>query len=254
MRWLPNPLRGLWTDLLDLLFPPRQGCPLCGSAGEAGQLCGRCREMITAYRLWPRCRRCGRFRRDSGIAGVYSLLCPDCFALAPPFVAARSAGPYEGLLKESIQHLKFTGQRSLARPLGRLLAGVAEELVPSGRRPLVVPDPLSSGRLKARGFNQSELLAREVALISGWSYWPALCKMRESPPQTGLSRSRRLTNLAGAFAFTGPAVPPPGQVVLLVDDVLTTGATAAECTRTLLAAGIDAVYVVTVVAGAWRSD
>ncbi len=146
-------------------------------------------------------------------------------------------------MKESILRLKFRRERWLARPLGRLLAAIAEEMVPAGTHPLVVPVPLSRKRLQARGFNQAECLARELSLSLGWPLLPVLRKVRETPPQTGLPRSARLSNLSGSFALAGDI--PPGTVAVLVDDVITTGSTARECTRTLLAAGVVAVYVVT---------
>lgn len=180
-----------------------------------------------------------------------SMFCPDCRVERPPFTAARSAGPYHLLFREAIHRFKFGRQRQLARPLGRLLSAVVRELVPSGSRPLVVPVPLPAGRLAERGFNQSLLLAREICLELDWPLWPALSRTRETPPQSGLPRTQRLVNLQGAFAFTGPP-PAPGQVALLVDDVLTTGATAAECARVLREAGVTAVYVATVAGGTWR--
>ncbi|SHJ28585.1 ComF family protein [Desulfofundulus thermosubterraneus] len=269
------PLRELWSDFLDLLFPPSRGCPLCGAAAEDGELCSRCRKMFLDNRMPVGCTICGCFQRPSGKrtgtpgeepggsrggdlvttsrangrGGAPSphLLCPRCESGRPPFNAARAAGPYEGVLKEAILRLKFRRERGLARPLGLFLAAVARELVPPGTLPLVVPVPLSRKRLAARGFNQAECLARELSLTLGWPLVPVLRKVRETPPQTGLSRADRLSNLSGTFAVV-PDVLPPGRVVLLVDDVFTTGSTARECTRALLASGAAAVYVVTVAA------
>ncbi|MDQ0285101.1 ComF family protein [Desulfofundulus luciae] len=269
------PLRELWSDFLDLLFPPSRGCPLCGAPAEDGELCPRCREMFLDNRMPVGCTICGCFQRPSGKrTGTHGeepggsgsgalvttsrstgrggapfphLLCPRCGSGRPPFNAARAVGPYEGVLKEAVLRLKFRRERGLARPLGRLLAAVAREIVPPGTLPLVVPVPLSRKRMQARGFNQAEWLARELSLTLGWSLVPALRKVRETPPQTGLSRADRLSNLSGCFAVA-PDVLLPGRVVLLVDDVFTTGSTVRECTSTLLAAGAAGVYVVTVAA------
>ncbi|SHE82663.1 comF family protein [Desulfofundulus australicus DSM 11792] len=251
------PLRELWSDFLDLLFPPPRGCPLCGAGAEGEGFCPRCREMFLEHRAPVGCTVCGCFPVRPGTGGGVSggpggrsfprALCPHCRSDRPPFKAARAAGPYEGVLKEAVLRLKFRGERRLARPLAYLLAAVAREMVPPGTVPLVVPVPISSRRLALRGFNQAELLAGELCTALGWPLVPALRKVRETLPQTGLSRAARLSNLSGSFAAV-PGVLPPGRVVVLVDDVITTGSTARECTSVLLAAGAAAVYVLTVAA------
>jgi len=250
------PLRELWSDFLDLLFPPPRGCPLCGAGAEGEGFCPRCREMFLDHRVPVGCTVCGCFPVRNGTGGACGgsgsrpsprTLCPHCRSDRPPFKAARAVGPYEGVLKEAVLRLKFRRERGLARPLGHLLAAVAREMVPPGAVPLVVPVPISSRRLALRGFNQAELLAGELCTALGWPLVPVLRKVRETLPQTGLSRAERLSNLSGSFAVV-PGALPPGRVVVLVDDVITTGSTARECTSVLLAAGAAAVYVLTVAA------
>lgn len=118
--------------------------------------------------------------------------------------------------------------------------------------PVLVPVPLSARRMRERGFNQAELLAREAASLLGMPVLPVLRKIRETPPQVGLSRRERQVNLTGAFTVPD-AEAVRKQVVLLVDDVLTTGATAAACACALRDAGASAVYVAVVAAGVWQA-
>ncbi len=249
MHWL--------DDLLDLVFPSRPVCPLCGEKSAGAKICARCLEELARHRKSSRCLRCGRFR--VGAAGpawqksrAGSLLCPECANGEHCFTLARSAGPYEGGLKEAVHRFKFAKRRSLARPLGGLLAGVVKEILFLGAESFLqsgaaglVPVPLARAREQERGFNQSELLAREAAALTGLPVLPILQKVRETLPQTGLSRGQRKANLSGAFRAVNPARIPAGRSVILVDDVLTTGFTADECARVLYQAGIKGVYVAT---------
>jgi ComF family protein len=162
--------------------------------------------------------------------------CGECLKEMPPYAEARCVGPYTGTLREAIHLLKFRQVKRLARPLGELLADLA---VPSAD--LVVPVPLSLKGLRERGFNQTLLMARPFAKRRGLPLEGRLLfKKKETPPQTSLSRSARLRNLRGTFAVRGAL---SGERILLVDDVITTGATVSECTKALLRAGASEVCV-----------
>ncbi|OAT80195.1 ComF family protein [Desulfotomaculum copahuensis] len=334
MPYFVSPAGGLLADLLDLLFPPRRACPLCGAAGRPGEFCHRCREMLAAFGERPYCYGCGRFMAgpasgasfaglpavaapDAIAAPVTGMMadsapdlavtpageavcpdipyfCPDCLVGGFPFAAGRAVGPYAGLLRDAVHRLKYRRRRMLARPLGVLLAGVVESLLRAGEAtdpaltagragrggrgaaggrmvngapgqgetgipggsgpggPLLVPVPLSARRLRERGFNQAELLAWEAALVLGIPVLPLLRKTRETPSQVGLSRRERQANLAGAFDVPDASAVQE-RVVLLVDDVLTTGATASACAGVLLDAGAAAVCVAVVAAGIWKA-
>ena len=157
------------------------------------------------------------------------------------FDAAYSFGAYQDTLRKLIHLFKYGGIRTLARPLGSLLAST---LASGERFDVVVPMPLHWWRRWRRGFNQAELLAREVARRCGVEVVGAVRRARATSPQAGLSNSRRRENVAGAFQ-----VPRPERVrglcVALVDDVLTTGATANACAAALKRAGARRVTLLT---------
>lgn len=253
MAWL--------EELLDLVFPPRPVCPLCGEASAGARICAPCREQLARFRRGSRCFRCGRSPAAAPAADPPRswqnkggrLLCPECLQGNHCFLLARAAGPYEGTLKEAIHRFKFGKKRALARPLGALLADVVKEILflAEQKEPAavagLVPVPLARPRLEERGFNQAALLAQEAAALTGLPVLPVLQKIRETPPQTELSRAERRINLAGAFAVCpAPKSPfpfPAGRAVILIDDVLTTGFTADECARVLRSAGAGEVYL-----------
>ena len=212
------------AGLVGLLAPPR--CFLCGAPlPRLWPLCGDCEQGLPRWQ-GALCAVCGR-PVEEGID-----LCRDCAVEGHPYAAARTLGPYTGELKRLIQALKYEGERALARPLGSLLA----ELV-SPARTCVPADPV---RLRQRGYHAAELLARAVARGLGLPFRPLLRKPRSTPPQVGRPRAERLTALKGAFRARRPG---QGESLLLVDDVITTGATVAEATQTLLQAGYGEVFV-----------
>jgi ComF family protein len=149
----------------------------------------------------------------------------------------RVVGPFAGPLRQGVHRLKFNGERYLAEPLGELLADAwRQQPLPGG---CLVPVPLHPKQEAARGYNQSILLADVAGLRLGLPVArQSLRKVRETPPQVGLSQAERSRNLQGAFAWSGPVPTHP----VLVDDVMTTGATLAACAQALRAAGAGHVY------------
>jgi ComF family protein len=170
--------------------------------------------------------------------------CEECRRAPPPFEWLHAAGAYRDGLRAAIHALKFRGRVAVAAPLAALLAERGAALVgTAGPIDAVVPVPLHPARLAERGFNQAELLAAPCArawerpLVTG-----ALVRTRPTRPQTELDAAERSANVAGAFAVRRPAALA-GRRVLLIDDVLTTGATARAAARALREAGAAAVDV-----------
>jgi ComF family protein len=154
----------------------------------------------------------------------------------------RAVGPYAGWLRGAILAFKYDDEPDRAAHLAGMLAASAADL---GSDCLVVPTPLHPSRHAERGYNQSALLAREMARIGGWaSEEPALVRTRATAQQAKLGGSERRANVAGAFALA-PGFDHcrvQGRRVVLVDDVFTTGATAEACALVLLAAGAAEVF------------
>jgi competence protein ComFC len=150
-------------------------------------------------------------------------------------------------MQRAIRLLKYNGRRSLASILGGMMAELAEssKVLSNRRFDMIVPVPLHPWRMLEREFNQSELLGHELAArLKVPLETNLLTKVRKTRPQVGLSPQQRRDNLKGAFAVN-PRLSLKAKTILLVDDVMTTGATGDECASTLLAAGAQAVYVIT---------
>lgn len=211
----------LVDGLLSVVWGPV--CAACGTVLDRpsrGIVCDAC---------WARVRRCPAWPPPPGRASLTS---------------SRSAGWYEGSLRSIIHAFKYQGRRSLATPLAALMREAGRDLLDSAD--LVVPVPLHSLRRWARGFNQ----ARDLALELGPPVADVLKRTRRTPPQTTLIGSRRHANVQDVFTLcTGPAIRSgptvAGLRVVVVDDVMTTGATVNACGRVLRAGGAREVYALT---------
>lgn len=224
-----RPLRRLLAEAAEFLLP--QHCLVCGRFGAA--LHDRCLARLPAAEP-PRCLRCWR----PG-AGTWCERCAAGGPDAPAFDGLRAPFEFEGAARRAIIEAKFRGVTALLPPLARAAAMTVPEEWDVG---LVVPVPLAPRRRRLRGYNQAELAAREIARALGLPIelkW--LRRVRETPPQAGLTAAARSTNLREAFA----AVPQPSaRNVLVVDDVTTTGATFEAVARALQSAGVHRVYAV----------
>lgn len=234
-------MRALVEAALEAVFPPR--CVCCDVDLDAWLqvLCEACSDTVEPIRE-PICQRCG-LPFEVELSGPRS--CGACLSNPPAFELARASSRYGGALEAALQRFKFEGLRRLAMPLAALLcspmpAGLAER-----EFDLVAPIPLGLGRLRERGYDQAWLLARELAKLLGVEARPrALRRLRETPPQSTLSAAARRSNVNGAF---GPgALKVEGRRVLLVDDVITTGATIASAASVLRRAGAAEVCVLAV--------
>lgn len=169
--------------------------------------------------------------------------CALCRAGLRGFDAAYCFGSYEGTLRELIHLYKYAGIETLARPLADLLVSA---LPLEERFDVVIPVPLHWRKKWQRGFNQAELLARAIGRRRGAPVLRALARARFTQTQAGLSNTDRRKNVAQAFRCRRAVETLRGKRVLLIDDVMTTGATAAACARALKQAGADKVVLATV--------
>lgn len=180
-----------------------------------------------------------------------NLRCGLCQRTRQPYVKAAAYGSYDGGLRELLHLLKYEQVRPAANLLGRMLAEVIAGFESSFSGPvLLVPVSLHQRKLRQRGFNQSELIARAALKLSNsaMKLTPSpqvLERRRETVSQIGLTSHQRRENLRGAFAVTKPE-EVSNREILLVDDVFTTGTTVSECARVLLRAGASKVWVATV--------
>jgi ComF family protein len=221
-----------------VIYPPT--CIGCGGAtGEPHTLCARCWSAIQFIER-PFCERLGTpFAVDLGIP----LLSPAAIADPPVFERARVVARYDDVARKLVHRLKYGDRLELARALGGLMTRSGAELLADAE--VIVPVPLHRRRLWWRRFNQAMALAGAIARRSGVPCDPfLLARVKATKPQVGLSKAQRGENLQGAFRVPAEARPRlEGKRVLLVDDVVTTGATANAASRALLRGGARAVDV-----------
>ena len=265
----------LTKGFLDLLFPPR--CLVCRRFGEQ-PLCGTCSAQVELIRP-PLCHRCGIPFDPQARGGP---LCASCRqAQRLPYAIGRSVARYEGAAREAVHRLKYDGKRVLCNVLGEMMAsallgqeashhgdqgscptklddgrgeerasadGGANEAprapeIPFDRLSLIVPVPLHPVRARERGFNQAELLCGPLARRAGVPVAiHCLQRVKLNPPQVAIPAKLRRANVRGAFAVTDPPAVAD-RMVLVFDDVWTTGATLLECARVLRQAGAAEVYL-----------
>jgi ComF family protein len=172
--------------------------------------------------------------------GNEGLLSPEAVADPPVFARARAVAHFED---GPVHRLKYNDRMELAKPLGAWMARVGNDLL--AEADLLMPVPLHRRRLAARRFNQAHALAQAIAAQCGVPADPFdLARVEPTPSQVGLSRSQRALNLQGAFRVTeGMAARIEGRAVVLIDDVMTSGATANAASRALLRGGAKRVDV-----------
>lgn len=240
----PNPtgifsLRKWLKGGSDLLFPP--SCPVCGVRlfSDSQTLCPRCLGNVLLIRS-PLCTVCGREMSDSTDGDHH---CDRCLRSPPPYSSARGVAHYQEPVSTLLHRLKYKGETSVLPALREVIGLQAPCTLREGEK--IIPVPLHLARLRRRGFNQALILAnlffserKDSILID------TLIRSRHTISQTGLDGKARRKNLHQAFAVRFPE-RVRGRMIVLVDDVFTTGTTVAECSRTLLGAGADDVRVVT---------
>jgi competence protein ComFC len=218
-----------WTTL-DWVLPPK-----CGGCGKTrSRWCAQCHASVNKIEP-PICSLCGqKISHDE--------LCPRCQRIKPHYNALRSWAVFEGNIRNAIHQLKYKQNVGLGDILSRSLVELFQSL--DWEIDAITPVPLGLARLAERGYNQSSLLAKPLALALNISYSPAiLSRTRETRSQVGLTAAERRMNVTGAF-IARPNLADT-KSVLVVDDVTTSGATLEACADALLAAGARQVYGLT---------
>ena len=241
--------------VLDLLYPPR--CPFCNNLlagqevargkgfsapqvnnstvlGWEGLLCRRCAGELP-WLTGSCCPRCA-YPLQGDQEG-----CEHCRGLKFFFDECVALGSYRGEIRQALHRFKYQGKKTLARPMGLLLAAKLSHSGWFSSVDLLVPIPLSQQRLLQRGYNQAALLATVIGKELHKPVQEVLARVKDTQSQTGLHRRQRKENLEGAFSCREKL--PGGCHVLLVDDVFTSGATAGEAACVLKMAGAGRVSV-----------
>ncbi len=242
---LPHGRRRMMRAFLDVLLPPT--CLACREPIRAGDrarlVCRLCRSRLRAL-PWPQCERCGAPLLRTGRAGPSQ--CLECVAWPAAVRAARSAVLLAPPADVLVHQLKYRGWHALAQPLAERMAALPLPLDAVDEARVCVPVPTTAARLRTRGYNQAQRIAVAYARLTRRRVAAVLERTRAQDTQTHLQPAARAANVAGAFRVRrGAEAMLHGAHVLLIDDVLTTGATAAECAVTLVAAGARCVTVVT---------
>jgi ComF family protein len=239
-------LRGTLRSMLDLALPPL--CPACRDPVEDLALCASCWSKLS-FIARPYCERLGiPFAYDPG-PGLLSM---QAIADPPSYQRARAAVRYDDIARALVHAFKYSDRLDLAPTLGRWTARAGQEILAGADA--LIPVPLHWRRLWARRFNQSAALAQAISAVSGVPVLhDALKRSKATQHQVGLSQAERAVNVQGAFRVSSEGKAQiAGRRVILVDDVLTSGATADACTRALLRAGaanVDVLVFARVVSG-----
>jgi ComF family protein len=232
------------SALVDLVLAP--ACLACDEAIAIGDdtrlICRRCRTRLRALPE-PSCFRCGAPRPRTGATSTG--VCNECSHWPAALRFARSACLLWPPADHIVHQLKYGGWRALAYPMADTMRRLTlpEEIRNEIR--MIVPVPTTAARLRARGYNQAELIARAYASATSGCFNTVLQRSRASDSQTALQPLARAANVAGAFELVPSCPRLDGAHLLLIDDVLTTGATSAECAATLVAGGARCVSVLT---------
>ena len=231
-------MKRILNKLLNLVLPPV--CPICKNPVlEKSSLCPECFKNLQ-FITEPCCKVCGT-PFPFNVMGEQ--ICARCLAKPPIFHKARSVLIYDEMSKKIILPFKHGDRLDFVPLMGQLMAQCGKELIEEAD--ILLPVPLHRLRLLKRKYNQSALLATYLAKKFHKSYMPdGLKRIRSTPKQGKLTPEQRKTNIAKAFRVNS-RLSVKDKIVLLIDDVLTTGATANECAKTLMKSGAKQVYVLT---------
>ena len=231
----------MFSALLNLVIPNR--C-VCGDilVNKNSDICEKCWGEIGLISTKSICETCGNPFEYEGLAAIK---CADCIATEPYFDKARAVFKYNDINGKMIMGLKYSDRTPYAKTLAKFMSGKIAEL--GDDFDVIVSVPIHRKKLMKRKFNQSALLANKIAKISGKiSNNIILKKTKDIQPQASLTRKQRIENVKGSIAINSKMNDYiKGKKILLIDDVITTGATANECAKILKKAGAEKVYLLT---------
>ena len=227
--------------LLDLLYPARPKCDICGRAGTANP-CDTCMASLD-YLQGVTCLHCGKQLNEK----YPQSSCPDCRAGTFYYDRAYSCFAYSGIGKELIHKLKYEGKTRLTKVLARLME---ERLRNEGLSiDAIVPVPIHESKYRVRGFNQSYIIAQELGERLRKPVLDCLIRTKETKEQYNLDKTQRYLNIVDAFSVRLLYNNDKYKRILLVDDIYTTGSTVNECSKVLKELGATGIYVITAATG-----
>lgn len=221
-------MKNFFKKLLNIFFPENTTCNLCGeelSHNKDSEICDKCENNVLPKISGKVCLSCGEPIFDMGD------FCLRCKTKQPNFTMARSAFVYNDITRKLVKGLKEGGKKYLAKTLAYYMAQTYKDN--KMKADVIVYVPMSKSRQKQRGFNQSYILAKHLSNFLELPLSNDLIKSKETKHQTGMTYAQRQENLLDSFAVTTKSIFKD-KVVLLIDDVYTTGATVKECTKVLL--------------------
>lgn len=242
MYYNTNILNNLSETILNIIYPPT--CPICGKIVRVynNQICETCKKQVR-YIKEPLCKKCGK-----QLIVKEQEYCYDCSRKEHLYTKGIALWAYDSNVKKSIYNFKYNNKREYAKVY-------AEEMILRNRQQIlnwnvdaIIPIPLHKSKLRSRGFNQAEVLAKEIAKQLGLPMYQNLVKrVKKTLPQKALNDKQRINNLKNAFKIEEFDVKL--KKVILIDDIYTTGVTIDSVTEILKKAGITEVYFITVSIG-----
>ena len=227
--------------ILDLLYPAKPKCDICGRAGAANP-CHTCMASLD-YLQGVTCLHCGKQLNEKYPKSI----CPDCRAGIFHYDRAYSCFAYSGMGKELIYKLKYEGKIRLSK----VISGLMEERLRNEGLSIdaIVPVPIHENKYTTRGFNQSYIIARELGDRLRKPVLDCLVRTKETKEQYNLDKTQRYLNIVDAFSVKLLYNNDKYRRILLVDDIYTTGSTVNECSRVLKEFGARNIYVITAATG-----
>ena len=240
---MKHSLNAIWNTVVKQVYP--RFCAICRRDTETGWLCAECQRGVEPVKA-PYCERCSR-PYEGLFPGVF--LCPNCEDRDLAFSSAVSKYLARGTVREIVHRLKYNGQFHLRQTLAEwLIDGFSDPRITCEPYDAIVPVPLHPARIRERGYDQVQATAELAARRLRVPLWRSLRRKRYTRTQTRLDRKQRMQNLRSAFEIRKEGWVE-GKRIILVDDILTTGATLDECARVLRKAGAISVRAVTVARG-----